>query len=60
MVAVRFFGLVEALKTREQIQQLASWSFLERFGLLVDQQWWAHRNEMRGDSMRKSRGQQSG
>jgi hypothetical protein len=34
MVAVGLFGMVEALKTREQIQQLASWSFLERFGLL--------------------------
>ena len=39
LAAMRLLGMVEALKTREQDPSARELSFLERFGLLVDQQW---------------------
>src|SRR5262245_20318814 len=39
LTAMRLLGMVEALKTQEQDSSAGELSFLERFGLLVDQQW---------------------
>src|ERR1700721_4594141 len=39
LAAMRLVGMVEALKTQEQDPSARELSFLERFGLLVDQQW---------------------
>jgi hypothetical protein len=39
LVAMRLLGMVEGLKAQEQAPSARELSFLERFGLLVDQQW---------------------
>jgi DNA replication protein DnaC len=39
LAAMRLLGMAEALKTQEQDPATRELSFLERFGLLVDQQW---------------------
>jgi len=39
LLAMRLHGMVEALKTQEQDRAVQELSFLERFALLVDQQW---------------------
>ena len=39
LAAMRLLGMVEALKAQEQDPSARELSFLERFGLLVDQQW---------------------
>jgi len=39
LLAMRLQGIVEALKTQEQDRAINELSFLERLGLLVDQQW---------------------
>jgi DNA replication protein DnaC len=39
LTAMRFLGMVEALKAQEQDTAMRELSFLERLGLLVDQQW---------------------
>ena len=39
MLTLRLLGMVEALKTQEQDAASRELSFLERLGLLVDQQW---------------------
>ncbi len=39
LVALRLLGMVEALKTQEQDATFHELSFVERLGLLVDQQW---------------------
>src|SRR5512144_564182 len=39
LASMRLLGMVEALKTQEQDPTARELSFLERFGLLVDQQW---------------------
>ena len=39
MLALHLLGMVEALKTQEQDAASRELSFLERLGLLVDQQW---------------------
>src|SRR5664279_663966 len=39
LLAMRLQGMVEALKTQEQDRAINELSFLERLGLLVDQQW---------------------
>src|SRR5262249_60148686 len=39
LAAMRLFGMAEALKAQEQDPSARELSFLERFGLLVDQQW---------------------
>jgi DNA replication protein DnaC len=39
LAVMRLLGMVEALKTQEQDPTARELSFLERFGLLVDQQW---------------------
>jgi DNA replication protein DnaC len=39
LLAMRLHGMVEALKSQEQDRAVNELSFLERFALLVDQQW---------------------
>src|ERR1700719_3544937 len=39
LLAMRLHGMAEALKTQEQDPAARELSFLERLGLLVDQQW---------------------
>jgi len=39
LAAMRLLGMAEALKAQEQDPTARELSFLERFGLLVDQQW---------------------
>ena len=39
LTAMRLTGMVDALKTQEQDPAARELSFLERLGLLVDQQW---------------------
>src|SRR4030088_1156641 len=39
LAAMRLFGMVEALKMQQQDATAGELSFLERLGLLVDQQW---------------------
>src|ERR1700742_2881187 len=39
LTAMRLLGMAEALKAQEQDPSARELSFLERFGLLVDQQW---------------------
>lgn len=39
LAAMRLLGMVEALKAQEQDPSARELSFLERVGLLVDQQW---------------------
>lgn len=39
MLAMRLHGMAEALKSQEQDANTRELSFLERLGLLVDQQW---------------------
>jgi hypothetical protein len=39
LIGMRLLGMVEALKAQEQDPSARELSFVERFGLLVDQQW---------------------
>src|SRR5438270_6610535 len=39
LIAMRLLGMVEALKVQQQDPASGELSFLERLGLLVDQQW---------------------
>jgi len=39
MLAMRLHGMAEALKAQEQDANTRDLSFLERLGLLIDQQW---------------------
>ena len=39
MLAMRLYGMAEALKAQEQDANARELSFLERLGLLIDQQW---------------------
>jgi DNA replication protein DnaC len=39
LLALRLHGMLEALKSQEQDRTVSELSFLERFALLVDQQW---------------------
>ena len=39
LAGMRLLGMIEALKAQEQDPSARELSFLERFGLLVDQQW---------------------
>ena len=45
LAAMRLLGMVEALKTQERDSASHELSFLERFGLLVDQQWTWRENQ---------------
>ena len=45
LAALRLQGMLEALKAQEQDSASAELSFLERLGLLVDQQWTWRENQ---------------
>ena len=45
LTAMRLLGMLEALKTQEQDPAARELSFLERLGLLVDQQWTWRENQ---------------
>lgn len=45
MTAMRLVGMVDALKAQEQDPASREMSFLERLGLLVDQQWTWRENQ---------------
>src|SRR2546423_10005488 len=45
LTAMRLLGMVDALKTQEQDPASRELSFLERLGLLVDQQWTWRENQ---------------
>ena len=48
LAAMRLVGMAEALKAQEQDPSARELSFLERIGLLVDQQWNWRENQARG------------
>ena len=56
MLALRLSGMVEALKTQEQDAASRELSFLERLGLLVDQQWNWRENQALGRPCQVLRG----
>ena len=45
LTAMRLLGMVDALKAQEQDPAARELSFLERLGLLVDQQWTWRENQ---------------
>ena len=55
MLALRLLGMVEALKTQEQDAASRGLSFLERLGLLVDQQWNWHENQALGRRLKNAK-----
>jgi DNA replication protein DnaC len=55
MLALRLLGMVEALKTQEQDATSRELSFLERLGLLVDQQWNWRENQALGRRMKNAK-----
>ena len=48
LLAMRLQGMAESLKTQEQDPAARELSFLERMGLLVDQQWNWRENQAPG------------
>src|SRR5215471_15997187 len=48
LAGMRLLGMAEALKAQEQDPSARELSFLERFGLLVDQQWTWRENQALG------------
>lgn len=55
MLALRLSGMVEALKTQEQDAASRELSFLERLGLLVDQQWNWRENQALGRRLKNAK-----
>ena len=55
LAAMRLLGMVEALKTQEQDPAARELSFLERFGLLVDQQWNWRENQALGRRLKNAK-----
>jgi len=55
MLALRLLGMVEALKTQEQDAASRELSFLERLGLLVDQQWNWRENQVLGRRLKNAK-----
>jgi len=55
MLALRLLGMVEALKTQEQDATSRELSFLERLGLLVDQQWNWRENQVLGRRLKNAK-----
>ena len=55
MLAMRLPGMVEALKTQEQDATSSELSFLERLGLLVDQQWNWRENQALGRRLKNAK-----
>lgn len=55
LVSMRLLGMVEALKTQEQDPAARELGFLERLGLLIDQQWNWRENQALGRRLRVAR-----
>src|SRR5258706_3204772 len=55
LLAMRLHGMVEALKTQEQDAASRELSFLERLGLLVDQQWNWGENQALGRRLKNAK-----
>src|ERR1700722_51227 len=55
MLTLRLLGMVEALKTQEQDAASRELSFLERLGLLVDQQWNWRENQALGRRLKNAK-----
>ncbi len=55
MLDLRLLGMVEALKTQEQDAASRELSFLERLGLLVDQQWNWRENQALGRRLKHAK-----
>jgi DNA replication protein DnaC len=55
MVALRLLGMLEALKTQEQDAASCELSFVERLGLLVDQQWNWRENQALGRRLKNAK-----
>src|SRR6516164_4837475 len=55
LYALRWFGLAEAWRKQMEIPEIASLSFDERFGLLVDQHWTWRENETMARRLKRSK-----
>src|SRR5258707_11111311 len=55
LLAMRLHGMAESLKTQEQDPAARELSFLERLGLLVDQQWNWRENQALGRRLKNAR-----
>jgi len=55
LLAMRLHGMAEALKTQEQDPAARELSFLERLGLLVDQQWNWRENQVLGRRLKNAK-----
>jgi DNA replication protein DnaC len=55
LAAMRLLGMAEALKAQEQDPTARELSFLERFGLLVDQQWNWRENQALGRRLKSAK-----
>jgi hypothetical protein len=55
LAGMRLLGMVEALKAQEQDPSARELSFLERFGLLVDQQWNWRENQALGRRLKNAK-----
>src|SRR5580658_8256115 len=55
MQALRLLGMVEALKAQEQDAASRELSFLERLGLLIDQQWNWRENQALGRRLKNAK-----
>src|SRR6266403_1897763 len=55
LLAMRLHGMAESLKTQEQDPAARELSFLERMGLLVDQQWNWRENQALGRRLKNAK-----
>jgi hypothetical protein len=55
LLALRLHGMAESLKTQEQDPAARELSFLERLGLLVDQQWNWRENQALGRRLKNAK-----
>ena len=55
LAAMRLLGMAEALKAQEQDPSARELSFMERFGLLVDQQWNWRENQALGRRLKNAK-----
>jgi DNA replication protein DnaC len=55
LLAMRLHRMAESLKTQEQAPAARELSFLERLGLLVDQQWNWRENQALGRRLKKAK-----
>src|ERR1700680_1358747 len=55
LLAMRLRGMAESLKTQEQVPAARELSFLERLGLLVDQQWNWRENQALGRRLKNAK-----